>query len=65
MGTINKLPNGKSTGIDEIPAEVLQNMVRKGIEMMTWIINKCYNTGFQPVDFLESIFTQLSKVKNT
>ena len=48
---ISKLPKGKSTGIDEIPAEFLQGMGIKGIEMMTWIINKCYNTGFQPEDF--------------
>ena len=62
---ISKLPKGKSTGIDEIPAEFLQSMGIKGIEMMTWIINKCYNTGFQPEDFLKSIFIQLPKVKNT
>ena len=62
---ISKLPKGKSTGIDEIPAEFLQSMGIKGIEMMTWIINKCYNTGFQPEDLLKSIFIQLPKVKNT
>ena len=63
--TINKLPRGKSTGIDEIPAEVLQNMGRKGIGMTTWIINKCFQRGFQPEDFLKSILLQLPKVKNT
>ena len=41
--TIIKLPKGKSTGIYRIPAEFFQNMGKKGIEMMTWIINKCYN----------------------
>ena len=63
--TISKLPEGKSTGIDEILAEFLQNVGRKGIEMKTWIIKKCYNAAFQSEDFLKSIFIQLPKVKNT
>ena len=37
---ITKLLKRKSTGIDKMPAEFLQNMGKKGIEMMTWIINK-------------------------
>ena len=45
--TIVNLPKGKSTGIDEIPAEFLQNMGDKGIEMITLIVNKCYNTGLK------------------
>ena len=61
--TITKLPQGKSTGIGEIPAGFLQNMGNKGIEVMTWIINKCYNTCLQPGDFLKSIIIQLPKVK--
>eukprot|EP00794_Sanderia_malayensis_P004332 gene4332-4905_t len=59
--TIVNLSKGKSTGIDEIPAEFLQNMGDKGMEMITLIINKCYNTGLQPEDFLKSIFIQLPK----
>ena len=49
--TIVNLPKGKSTRIDEIPAEVLQNMGDKGIEMITLIVNKCYNTCLQPEYF--------------
>ena len=63
--TITKLPKGNSTGIDEIPTDFLQNMGNKGIAVMTWIINKSYNTGLQPDDFLKSIFIQLPEVKNT
>ena len=33
--------------------------------MTTWIINKCFQRGFQPEDFLKSILLQLPKVKNT
>ena len=62
--TITKPPKGKSMGIDKIPAEFLQNIVNKGIEVVTWIINKYYNTGLQPEDCLRSIFIQLPKVKN-
>ena len=54
--TIIKLPKGKPTGIDEIPAESLQNMGNNGMKMMTWIINKYHNTRIQPEDFLKSIF---------
>ena len=58
--TIVYPPTGKSSGTHEIPAEFLQNMGDKGIEMITLIVNKCYNTGLQPEDFLISIFIQLS-----
>ena len=37
----------------------------KGIEMITLIVNKCYNTGLQSEDFLTSIFIELHKVANT
>ena len=62
---ITKLAKGKSTGVDEISAECFQDMGNKGIEVMTWIINTCYNTGFHPEDFLKSVFIQVPKVKYT
>ena len=62
---IANLPKGKSTGIDEIPAEFLQNMGDKGIEMITLIVSKRYDTDLQPEDFLKSIFIKLPEVANT
>ena len=42
---IESLPKGKATGTDEIPAELLQHMKNKDVNLMTKIINNCYNFG--------------------
>ena len=59
---IKTLPNNKSCGTDEIPAEFLKNIGAKGTELITKIINKIYNTGEIPNDFLQSMFVPLPKV---
>ena len=50
---IESLPNGKATGTEEIPAELLQHMGVEGITLMTRIISNCYNTGELPEDFYQ------------
>ena len=50
---IASLPKEKATGADEIPAELLQYMGNDCINLMTKIINNCYNTGELPEDFYQ------------
>ena len=53
---ITKLTRNKATGADNIPAEFLQSLGEKGIQTMTRLMNKIYNTGNLPDDFLQNIF---------
>ena len=59
---IKELPKGKACGIDNIPAELLQSMGEKGMEIMVKLINKIYNSGYIPEDFRKSIFIPVPKV---
>ena len=59
---IKELPKGKACGNDNISAELLQGMGDKGIEIMTSLINKIYNSGYIPEDFRKSIFVPIPKV---
>jgi len=59
---ITKLTRNKATGADNIPAEFLQSLGEKGIQMMIRLINKIYNTGNLPDDFLQNIFITVPKV---
>ena len=61
-----KLPVGKAIGDDENPTELQPHMGDNGVEILTGIINRCYNTGEMPEDFGMSIFyCQITKVSNT
>src|SRR2546425_10682513 len=48
---IRDLPKGKACGSDNISAELLQGMGEKGIQIMTSLINKIYQSGHIPEDF--------------
>ena len=45
---ITKLTRNKATGADNISAEFLQSLGEKGIQTMTRLMNKIYNTGNLP-----------------
>ena len=62
---IASLPKKKATGADEIPAEQSQYMGINCINLMTKIINNCYNTGELPEDFLSTTFITIPKVSVT
>ena len=62
---IKELPKGKACGVDNICAELLQNMDEKGMEIMTNLINKIYNSGYIPEEFRKSIFVPLPKVSKS
>jgi len=59
---IKDLPKGKACGEDNIPAELLQSMGEKGLDIMTKLINKIYKSGYIPEDFRKSIFVPIPKV---
>ena len=52
---------GKSEGVDEIPAEMLQQLGEKGVMELTDLCVLMYKEGEWPDDFLESIMITLNK----
>ena len=56
---IKDLPKEKAYGDDHIPAELLQCLGEEGIEIISKLINKIYNSGCIPQDFCKSIFIPL------
>ena len=58
---IKKLPKGKVTGEDDIPAEFLQCCGLDKIKTLTSIVNQIYSTGEFPDDFLSNIFIPIPK----
>jgi len=59
---IQKLSRNKATGSDNIPAEFLQSLGERGLQVITKLMNKIYNTGIIPDDFLQNIFITIPKV---
>src|SRR3989442_869266 len=59
---IRDLPKGKACGSDNISAELLQCMGERGVQIMTRLINKIYQSGFIPEDFRKSMFVRIPKV---
>src|SRR3989442_5528669 len=59
---IRDLPKGKASGSDNISAELLQGMGEKGMQIMTSLINKIYQSGSIPEDFRKSIVVPIPKV---
>src|SRR5688572_5343820 len=59
---IKELPKGKACGSDNIAAELLQSMGKKGMEIMSRLINKIYTSGQIPEDFRKRIFVPVPKV---
>ena len=60
---IQKLTRNKATGADNIPAEFIQTLGEKGTQAITRLMNKIYNTGIIPDDFLQTIFITVPKVQ--
>ena len=60
---IQKLTRNKATGADNIPAEFIQTLGEKGIQAITRLMNRIYNTGIIPDDFLQTIFITVPKVQ--
>jgi len=52
---IQKLSRNKATGDDNIPAELIQALGTNGIQLITKLMNKIYNTGAIPDDYLKNI----------
>ena len=65
LDAIKQLPKGKAVGEDNVPAEFLQNVGEKGKRMIVKLINKIYQTGELPADFLANIFIPIPKTSNT
>ena len=61
---IRKLTRNKATGADNIPAEFLQTLGEKGIQAITKLMNKIYNNGKIPEDFLQTIFITIPKIQH-
>ncbi|GFS11060.1 endonuclease-reverse transcriptase [Elysia marginata] len=57
--TINDMKNGKAAGPDQIPIELLQALGNWGIDQLTKLLNRIYNTGNIPKDMLISTFITL------
>jgi len=64
MTAIQKLSKNKATGDDNIPAEFIQSLGDKGITAITRLMNKIYNTGNIPDDFLKTVFITVPKVNH-
>ena len=62
VAVIRDLPKGKACGSDNISAELLQCMGERGVQIMTRLINKIYQSGFIPEDFRESISVPIPNV---
>ena len=59
---IRDLQKGKACGSENISAEPPQGMKEKGIQIMTSLFNKIFQSGHIPEDFRESIFVTIPKV---
>ena len=59
---IQEVPKGKAAGDDGICAEILRNLGEKEISSITELINKIYETGDLPIDFIKSVFIPIPKV---
>ena len=57
-----ELPKGKACGSDNIPAELLQCLEGEGLDILTKLINKIYNSGQIPQDFRDSLFVPIPKL---
>jgi len=61
---LEKQSKNKATGDDSISAECIQSLGDKGIQAITRLMNKIYNTGNIPDDFLKTVFITILKVNH-
>ena len=55
------MKRGKAPGPDQVNVEMLDGAGEIGLEKLTELINKVYNTGNIPGDLLKSIFLAIPK----
>ncbi|GFO39078.1 endonuclease-reverse transcriptase [Plakobranchus ocellatus] len=58
---IKKMKNGKATGPDNIPVEIIKALDNLGIDLTTKLLNAIYDSGTTPEDLCESVFILLPK----
>lgn len=58
---IKQIKQGKATGLDQIPAEIIKLFDEKRMQWITDIFNSIYRTGIIPKDWLKSEFITLPK----
>lgn len=58
---LKDLGKGKTTGIDEIPVEILNNMGNIGLDRLYRLTCKIYETGEIPKDFCQSVIIPIPK----
>ena len=61
---IKRMKNGKASGVDEIKTEHLKALDQTGLENLTALCNKIYNTGYIPKELRHSLFITIPKKKN-
>ena len=61
---IQSLKKGKSAGVDNIPAELVQAGGEDVITVLTTICNKIWQTGESPTPWIQSLVITLSKKGN-
>ena len=62
---MKNMKTGKSSGMDEIPIEMLIALEDDGIDLIWEIVNRIYETGNFPEDMLKSVFVALPKIPGT
>ena len=60
---INEMKNGKATGVDGIPIEMVKCLCEENNEILS-LCNKFYNDGEWPVEFMETVLLPISKKSN-
>ncbi|GFO38846.1 endonuclease-reverse transcriptase [Plakobranchus ocellatus] len=56
---VKKMKNGKATGPDNIPVEIIKALDNLGIDMTTRLLNAIYDSGPIPEDLCKSVFIVL------
>ncbi|XP_063586323.1 uncharacterized protein LOC134763697 [Penaeus indicus] len=58
---VRKMKKGKAPGPDNITLEMILALDEYGINLLTSLLNKIYDTGMMPLDLLKSVFIALPK----
>jgi len=58
---LNKMSNGKSTGIDDIPAELWKASGEKGIDLLWKLCNHIWKSQEWPTDWCRAVFLPIYK----
>ncbi|GFO20090.1 endonuclease-reverse transcriptase [Plakobranchus ocellatus] len=58
---IKKMKNGKATGPDNIPVEIIKALDTLGIDLRTKLLNAIYDSGTVPEDICKSVFIVVPK----